>query len=78
MMLRMAGVNIPPQLMRGPKEPGDREREPILVSVSAARPVVKVWEGKVTERGKVIHLEYAIALVRVPVTDKPVYRAKSG
>jgi hypothetical protein len=42
MMLRMAGVSIPPQLMREPKEPGYREREPILVSVSGARPVVKV------------------------------------
>ena len=49
-MLRTAGVSIPPQLMRGPEDPGYREREPILVSVSAARLVVKVWEGKVTER----------------------------
>jgi hypothetical protein len=40
-MLRTAGVNIPPQLMRGPEEPGYREREPILVSVSAAGLVVK-------------------------------------
>ena len=29
MILRMAGVSIPPQLMRGPNEPGYREREPI-------------------------------------------------
>jgi hypothetical protein len=49
-MLRTAGVSIPPQLMRGPEDPGYREREPILVSVSAARSVVKVWERKVTER----------------------------
>ena len=45
MMLRIAGVNMPPQLMRGPEEPGYRGREPILVSVSAARPVVKAWKG---------------------------------
>src|SRR5580693_9928396 len=55
MMLRIAGVSIPPQLMRGPYDPGYREREPSRVSVSAARPGVKDWKGKVTERGKVIH-----------------------
>lgn len=45
MMLRIAGVSIPPQLMRGPYDPGYREREPIRVSVSAARPGVKDWKG---------------------------------
>lgn len=45
MILRTAGVSIPPQLMRGPYEPGYRDREPIVVSVSAARPVVKAGRG---------------------------------
>jgi hypothetical protein len=51
-------------LMRGPYEPGYRDREPILVSVSAARPGVKACEGKVTERGKVIHPTKTISSVR--------------
>ena len=55
MMLRIAGVSIPPQLMRGPEEPGYRGREPIVVSVSAAGLGVKAPAGKVTERGNVIH-----------------------
>ena len=35
MMLRMAGVSIPPQLMREPYDRGYRGPEPIVVSVSA-------------------------------------------
>jgi hypothetical protein len=33
-------------LMRGPYEPGYRDREPILVSVSAARPGVKACDSR--------------------------------
>lgn len=44
-MLRMAGVSIPPQLTRGPNEPGYREREPIPQSVSALKPRVKAGWG---------------------------------
>jgi hypothetical protein len=71
-MLRTAGVNIPPQLMRGPNEPGYRDREPILVSVCAAKPVVKAGAGKVTERGKVIHPSEAVGFGKFPVGDKTV------
>src|ERR1700680_4637553 len=46
MILRTAGVSIPPQLMRGPYEPGYRDREPILVSVSAAGPGVKACDSR--------------------------------
>jgi hypothetical protein len=49
MMLRIAGVSIPPQLMRGPKEPGYREREPIAVSVSAAKRLVKAWDSRLAQ-----------------------------
>ena len=41
-----AGVSIPPQLMRGPYEPGYRDREPILVSVSAAGRESKIGESR--------------------------------
>ena len=51
-MLRIAGVSIPPQLTRGPNEPGYREREPILVSVSAGTPRVKAREGKCVATAK--------------------------
>src|SRR5579864_3143891 len=50
MILRIAGVSIPPQLMRGPNDPGYREREPIRVSVSAARPGVKAWTADALHR----------------------------
>src|SRR5882762_4475718 len=40
-MLRIAGVSIPPQLMREPYDRGYRGIEPIVSSVSANEPGVK-------------------------------------
>jgi len=46
MILRMAGVSIPPQLMREPDDRGYRGNDPIIVSVSAERLGVKVSEDR--------------------------------